>query len=74
MSYTLELPVTPASTTPVPSSSNTNEQQLNTIIGRNQNNQLFLSTVQHNYESNSQSTYGTGTGMFGGSSCTWPVC
>jgi hypothetical protein len=74
VSYTLELPVTPASTTPVPSSSNTNSQQLNTIIGRNQDNQLFLSTVQHSYESNSQSTYGTGTGMFGGSSCTWPVC
>lgn len=74
VSYTLELPVTPASTTPVPSSSNTNAQQLNTIILRNQNDQLFLNTVQSQYESNSQSNYGSGTGMFGGSSCTWPVC
>jgi hypothetical protein len=74
VSYTLELPVTPTSTTPVPAATNTNAQQLNTIIARNQNNQLFLSTVQSQYESNSQSTYGTGTGMFGGSACTWPVC
>lgn len=74
VSYTLELPVTPTNTTPVPSTSNTNAQQLSTIIGRNQDNQLFLSTVQHNYESNSQTAYGSGTGMFGGSSCTWPIC
>jgi hypothetical protein len=74
VSYTLELPVTPVDTTPVPSSSNTNQQQLNTIVLRNQNDQLFLSTVQSQYESNSQSNYGSGTGMFGGSSCTWPVC
>lgn len=74
VAFTLELPVTPSNPTPVPASTNTVAQQQNAIILSNQNNQLFLQTVQSQYKSTSDSNYGSGTGMFGGSSCTWPVC
>jgi hypothetical protein len=74
VTYTIELPVTPTNTTPVPASTNTIAQQQNAIVLQNQNNQLFLQTVQSQYKSTSDSTYGSGTGMFGGSSCTWPIC
>lgn len=74
VAFTLELPVTPSNPTPVPASTNTVAQQQNAIILANQNNQLFLQTVQSQYKSTSASTYGSGTGMFGGSSCTWPIC
>jgi hypothetical protein len=67
--YTDQLPVTPANTTQVPSSSNTLAQQA--TIMRNWGDQTALQVVQNMYKSSSQTLWGSDTGPSG---CTWPLC
>ncbi|MCY7287163.1 MAG: hypothetical protein LH624_02660 [Cryobacterium sp.] len=74
VTYTLDLPVTEMDTTPEPSSFNTTEEQQTQIMLRNQDDRLLLQTVQSQYLSTYKVTSAYGEGMFGGSTCVWPVC